>query len=90
MDLPSAWDRGEQSRSGPFFRVLFSPREGVVLDELARRIAVLEVHTSAPGIGSDMRVIEMQIARAEEKVLRLGRASSWTHPALGLLITENS
>lgn len=60
------------------------------MDELVRRVAALEARMlQSPGISRDLRVIEMQIARAEDKVLRLGRASSWTHPEFNLLMTGN-
>lgn len=59
------------------------------MDELARRLAALEGRVShSTGVNSDMRVIEMQIARAEEKILRLGRSASWTRPGLPIMMTE--
>lgn len=59
-------------------------------EEIVRRMAALESRcsSSSGGISSDMRVIEMQLARAEEKILRLGRGASWTLPAMSLLMTE--
>lgn len=59
------------------------------MDELVCRLAALEAREGSPAsIGNDMRVIEMQIARAEEKILRLGRAASWIHPELNIFMTE--
>jgi hypothetical protein len=59
-------------------------------DDLVRRIETLESRVSTSGgIRSDLRVIEMQIARAEEKVLRLSKNSCWTQPAIPLRLTEN-
>ena len=56
------------------------------MEGLIERIAALEQYVSVcDGVGRDFRVILMQIARAEEKILRIERGSSWTHPSLGLL-----
>lgn len=59
-------------------------------DDLVRRLKELEYRpTSSTGIESDFRVIDMQLARAEEKILRLGRAASWTQPGFSLSLTED-
>lgn len=52
------------------------------MEALVRRLAALECRSVTSGIDRDLRVIEMQISRAEEKVLRLHRASSWTRSGL--------
>ena len=60
------------------------------MKELVRRIAALEPRATDPGgVSRDFRVIEMQIARAEEKVLRIGRGASWTRSDLDLRMTED-
>lgn len=59
------------------------------MQELIRRIQALEVRAcSSSGIGQDFRVIEMHLARAEDKVLRIARGSSWTRAELPLQMTE--
>ena len=60
------------------------------MEELIRRIQALEVRArNSDAIGKDFRVIEMQLARAEDKVLRLARDCSWTRPE-PLRMTEKS
>lgn len=59
-------------------------------DDLARRLKDLESRsTSTTGMAPDFRVIEMQLARAEDKILRLGRASSWTQPGFEVSETRD-
>lgn len=49
------------------------------MEGLVHRLSAIERRSeTAGGMDKDLRVIEMQIARAEEKVMRLGRSSSWT------------
>jgi hypothetical protein len=52
------------------------------MEAIVQRLAALECCSVAGGIERDLRVIEMQIARAEEKVLRIDRGSSWTRSGL--------
>ena len=54
---------------------------------LSERVeAIAKSEGFSPG---DVRMIEMQIARAEEKILRIEqRYSSWTRPDLRLRMTE--
>lgn len=60
------------------------------MKELIRRLADLEPRASdTGGMSSDFRVIEMQIARAEEKILRVSKAASWTRSNLALQMTED-
>ncbi len=59
------------------------------MDGLVGRIAALEGHaTASNAIAKDFRVIAMQLARAEEKVLRLNRAYC-TKSDLGLFMTQD-
>ena len=58
---------------------------------LSERVAAIERTFSGDhtGLASDLRVIEMQVARAEEKLLRIERdRSSWTRPDLTLRMME--
>jgi hypothetical protein len=61
------------------------------VEELIARLKALEA--SAPNsssLGKDFRVIEMHLARAEDKVLRIARGSSWTRVDLPLWKTEGT
>lgn len=54
---------------------VFRQDKGGVLETLVSRIAALEGRaTSCNAIAKDFRVIAMQLARAEEKVLRMNRS----------------
>ncbi len=54
------------------------------MKELIRRLANLEPRAGDSGLDGDFRVIEMQISRAEDKILRLGCGVPWTRPELAL------
>ncbi len=61
------------------------------MKELIQRVRALEASVgSSKGIGKDLRVIEMQIARAEDKALRIARGSSWTRSDIRILMTEEA
>ena len=47
------------------------------MEGLVARLAALECGPSCDGLERDLRVIETDIARAEEKVQKLDRASCW-------------
>jgi hypothetical protein len=58
--------------------------------DLVERLAWLEARTlQTPAIAKDFRVIEMQLSRAEDKVMRIGRSASWTRADLALWKTED-
>lgn len=60
------------------------------MSDLVRRIAALEGDSSSSaGLGRDFRVIEMHLARAEEKVLKLARSSHSTRGNLGVFLTTD-
>jgi len=60
------------------------------VQELIQRVRALETSaSSSSGLGKDFRVIEMHIARAEEKILRLARGSSWTRGELPVQMTKD-
>ena len=59
-----------------------------MLEALVQRLAALECRSSIGSIERDLRVITMQLARAEEKILRMDRSSScWTRSSLLLNTT---
>ena len=58
------------------------------MEGLITRMAALEDKvTSSTGVAKDFRVIEMHLARAEEKIMRYGR-SSCTGADLMMFVTE--
>lgn len=60
------------------------------MHELIQRVEALEAYAlGSSGIGKDLRVIEMHLGRAEDKILRIARGSSWTSD-LPLRMTEET
>ena len=74
--LPGIWADPPSLRPQRMDPFVSSRRASV--QGLIRRVALLECRAASVGaVEKDFRVIEMQISRAEEKIMRLERASSW-------------